>query len=225
MDETYGIPENKPNHEFPDDHNGHDDLENYEYDGEEEPEAPAEPDGKVDASAGDAGVFDALAAAVENLTVTSRQLADITKARGYYQPKGRGDSKGKKGKGKGRGKQPGFSKGKFDGKGKPAKGGGKGFGKPSPMPTKGNLEQQQRRLRDSLCLGCGSPSHWLKECPSFSTHSAQLTTSGMVLDSDGMATSWTASASASKTDGFAAPELVSGLQDDPEHKPFREMLY
>ena len=55
--------------------------------------------------------IDELSQVVEALTVTSRRLADLTKSRGYFQPKGKGKGSGKssgktspKGKGKNKGK-------------------------------------------------------------------------------------------------------------------------
>ena len=37
------------------------------------------------------------------------------------------------------------------------------------------------RLKGSLCLGCGSPDHWIKGCPSFNVHNAQVSTAGIEL--------------------------------------------
>ena len=118
-----------------------------------------------------------LAAVVEALTVTSKRLAELTKSRGYYQDKGKGKSGGggKSNKGKGKGKSK-------DGKGKSK---GKGKGKPSPLPNKGNLAHQKKALDESLCLGCLSPGHWLRDCPHSNTYTAQLTTAGSVLDAEG----------------------------------------
>ena len=130
--------------------------------------------------------------AVEALTVTSKRLADITKARGFYQAK---DKKGKGGqksspKGKGKGKSSSFrsssAPSKSFGKGKRPQSKGKGFGKPSPTPTRANFDLQQKRLEESLCLGCGSADHFIRDCPQSSTYSAQLTTAGIVLDAQGI---------------------------------------
>ena len=153
-------------------------------------------------------------AAVEALTVTSKRLSEITKARGFYNVNAKG-----KGKGKVSGKSSGKSKsdtsgGKKGSKGK-TKGKGKGTGKPSPTPTRANLEVQQARIRDSTCLGCGSSSHWLRDCPHATVHSAQLTTAGVLLDAQGSAvdshTSWMTFASETK-EIFALPSLTSATE-------------
>ena len=131
----------------------------------------------------DAQVLEALQA----LTVTSKRLPDLTKARGFFKPddkrgdrqfsgKGGGKQKGKGKSSKGRG----FSKGKSKGKGK-----GSSSSSPSPMPNQANLDLQQKRIKDALCLGCGSPNHWLRDCPSVQRHSAQLVTAGLTLDASG----------------------------------------
>ena len=125
---------------------------------------------------------------VEALTVTSKRLAELTKARGFYQT---GDSKkgsnGKSGKGMRSSSSSGKGKGKGKGKGfgKSKKGKSKGSGKPSPTPSRTNLSNQQQRIEDALCLGCGSSTHWIRDCPQQSVYSAQLTTAGTVLDSHG----------------------------------------
>ena len=128
----------------------------------------------------------ALLMAAEALTVTSKKLAGLAQARGYYNPDGKGKAKGK-GSGNGKG-----SKGKASGKGK-SKG---GKGKPS-QKGKAKLDisnpVQQQRLKGSLCLGCGSPDHWLRDCPSFTVHNAQVTSAsyaGMTLDAEGAVASW-----------------------------------
>ena len=127
-------------------------------------------------------------AAVQAFTVTSKRLADLTKARGYYNASDRkpgnskGSSKGKGGKSKGKGKcKSAFKGGKSSGKGKK---GGK-TGKPSPTPGQADHAEQQKRIENALCLACGSASHWIADCPSVPTHVAQLTTYGMVLDPTG----------------------------------------
>ena len=107
-----------------------------------------------EAFAEEAGMSD-LAAVAQALTVTSKKLANLVQARGYYNT----DTKGGKSKGKGKSN----SKGK--GKGKPAarapgkssgKGSGKGSGKLSKGRSKGDVSVQQQRIQGSLCLGCGS---------------------------------------------------------------------
>ena len=133
---------------------------------------PAAEEG-ADAGANDT-TADSLSAVVEALTVTSKRLAELTKSRGYYQDKG----KGKPGGGK-------PSKGKGKGKSKDTKGKSKGKGKPSPTPSKGNLAHQKKALDESLCLGCLSPGHWLRDCPHANTYTAQLTSAGSVLDAEG----------------------------------------
>ncbi|CAL1158042.1 unnamed protein product [Cladocopium goreaui] len=144
--------------------------DNYETTGQE----PAAEEG-ADAGAHDT-TADSLSAVVEALTVTSKRLAELTKSRGYYQDKGKGKpGGGKPSKGKGKGKSK-DTKGKSKGKGK---------GKPSPTPSKGNLAHQKKALDESLCLGCLSPGHWLRDCPHANTYTAQLTSAGSVLDAEG----------------------------------------
>ena len=93
----------------------------------------------------------------------------LAQSRGYYQVdankgKGKGKSKGigkqrpKGGAGKGKGASKGTRKGKSK------KGTGKSIG----------LVNKQARLRGSLCLGCGSADHWIKDCPHVSSFQAQL---------------------------------------------------
>ena len=158
-------------------------------------------------------VASTLAECVEALTVTSRRLAEMTKARGFFQTNDKkGDSKGKS---KSKGSNP---KGKSKGKGKngpsssqKGKSKGKGRGKPSPTPSKANLTaQQQRWLADAACLGCGSTKHWLEDCPMHSKHSAQLVSSGLTLDADGEVQSWTVSSEV-KSDCVCLPALTTNL--------------
>ena len=139
--------------------------------------------------------YEDLLAAAQALTVTSKKLAQMVQARGYYQT----DAKGKKGKGKGKAKGKGRSS-----KGLSSKTGGKtnqtrsskgasGKGKTDPV-------LQQQRLKGSLCLGCGAADHWLKDCPVYNVQNAQLASAnvdGLVLDAEGAATTWTLTATAS----------------------------
>ena len=57
---------------------------------------------------------------------------------------------------------------------------------------------QQQRIQGSLCLGCGSSEHWLRDCPVHSVQNAQLTTAtvdGLTLDAEGaVASIWMLSA-------------------------------
>ena len=76
-----------------------------------------------DAAAYDEG--DDLQELMQSLTVTSKRLASLVQARGYYQTDGKGKGKGKKGFGKGKGK----SKSKGKGRGKPSSSFGTGSGK------------------------------------------------------------------------------------------------
>ncbi|CAE7949087.1 TY5A, partial [Symbiodinium sp. KB8] len=98
--------------------------------------------------------YEALISAVNALTVTSKKLANVAQARGYYPVDQKG--KGKKGspfkKGKGRGKSKG--KPSVKGAGAPP---GKGKGRGSSWDP-----QKQARFQGALCLGCGSPDHWIK---------------------------------------------------------------
>ena len=113
----------------------------------------------LEIESGDAKAF---LAAVQALTVTSKKLAGLAQSRGYYQV----DSNKGKGKGKGKGKQR--SKGS-SGKGKGAsKGPSKGKSKTGTGKSIG-LADKQARLRGSLCLGCGSADHWIKDCPRVSS--------------------------------------------------------
>ena len=157
--------------------------------------------------------------------MTSKRLADITKARGFYQAKdrkgdGKGKSKGKKGdsfsKGKGKGKKGGkssvISKGNgMSGSASSGKsGGGKGKGKPGILPNRANLEVQQKRLEEASCLGCGSPNHWLRDCPKHNNYTAQITSAGVTLDAEGgaVASSWMTSFCEQKQECFELPELI-----------------
>ena len=107
---------------------------------------------------------------------------------------GKAGSKGKTGKGgksKGKGKSSGrgMNAGKAKGKGKQSAG-GKGKSENSAV--------QQQRLKGSLCLGCGSADHWLKDCPSYNTARAQLTSAsyeGLVLNAEGTSGTWGAESS------------------------------
>ena len=124
------------------------------------------------------------AQAVEALTVTSKRLADLTRARGFYQAsdkKGKGTGKGKS-KSKAKSDSRSFSKGSSS---KGAKSKGKGVGKPSPTPTRSNFDQQRSRLSEARCLGCNEVGHFIRECPYQSTYSAQVTTAGVSLDAEG----------------------------------------
>eukprot|EP00435_Cladocopium_sp_Y103_P029838 s2496_g7.t1 len=115
----------------------YDDVVYDEEDAGQEGETPAA-DGDGDAS-GLAAVVEALTA----LTVTSRRLAEITKARGFYQDK-------TKGKGTGKASNPkGKAKGKSSEKGKSFKGfKGKGKGKPGPMPTQPQGQSKGQVVRE-----------------------------------------------------------------------------
>ena len=131
---------------------------------------------------------------LQALTVTSKRLASLVQARGYYHTDGKG--KGKKGKGKGRPKGKGKGRGKLTPR--PSVSGGKASGKKGqPVSAKGKSKNDnavhQQRLQGSLCLGCGSADHWLKDCPSYTVQNAQLTSAaidGLVLDSEGAASVW-----------------------------------
>ena len=135
---------------------------------------------------------DSLIEAVNALTVTSKQLAELTKAREFYQlknDKGKGKSKslGKsKGKGKSQNLGKGFGKQLGGKKGKSLGFSPTGKGKPSVTPNLRNLEQQRQRLNSAACLGCGSTSHWIKDCPNNSKYSAQLATAGVTLSAEGI---------------------------------------
>lgn len=167
------------------------------------------------------------------LTVTSKRLAEVAKARGYYQPsndkgKGKGSSgnKGKnKSKGKGKSKGPkGKGKSSFKGNSKgsvPSSSSlSKGKGKPSPTPSQANLAQQQQRLQDSACLTCGSLNHWMKDCPHVSKYSAQMATAGSILDPEGhVVSSWMVSSSTSSENAeVRLPELAEDLKSMGDEK-------
>ncbi|CAE7154020.1 unnamed protein product, partial [Symbiodinium necroappetens] len=120
----------------------------------DEGQEPPEEDSAVDDSAA------AIVAAAQALTVTSKKLAGLVQGRGFYNVdakgkgrsgKGHGGDKGKSGKGKAKSKGRGGPKGKAPAR----KGGGKA----------GNGQDRQQRLRGSLCLGCGSADHWIRDCP------------------------------------------------------------
>ena len=186
------------------------DEEDYDASGDQQPSPDQE---TTDASAAAAS----LAECVQALTVTSRRLAEMTKARGFFQTSDKkGDSKGKskskgsstKGKSKGKGKSKSGSSSGQKGKAK-----GKGRGKPSPTPSRANLTaQRQKWLADAACLGCGSTTHWLEDCPKHSTHSAQLVSAGLVLDAEGDVQNWTVSSSEMKIDCVHLPALATNLE-------------
>ena len=130
----------------------------------------------------------ALLSAAQALTVTSKRLAGLVQARGFYQsgkPSSGGTFKGSKGRGKSKGK--GFSSKGVGGKGSGhSASGGKGKGKTDQgKGAKAGTPLHRSRLKGSLCLGCGSPDHWIKDCPSFNVHNAQVSTAGIELDAEG----------------------------------------
>ena len=130
----------------------------------------------------EAGLSD-LAAVAQALTVTSKKLANLVQARGYYNA----DAKGGKSKGKGKSNSKGKGKSKHAARA-PGKASGKGSGKSSKGKSKGDLSVQQQRIQGSLCLGCGSSKHWLRDCPVHNVQNAQLTTAtvdGLTLDAEG----------------------------------------
>ncbi|CAE7733599.1 unnamed protein product [Symbiodinium sp. CCMP2592] len=194
-DENYG----DPNEEWAEEADLYvDDTIEETGDGEVENEAPAteHPDG-ADEGADDYShdydnaqqEFEALISAANALTVTSKKLATIAQARGYYAVEGKGKSKkgGNPPKGKGKGKGKGKSKGKPFAKG-PPKGQGKATGADA---------QKQARLRGALCLGCGSSEHWVRDCPTTSVYQAQLASVDVELDPEGFPTvAWMVSAEA-----------------------------
>ena len=66
------------------------------------------------------------------------------------------------------------------------KGSSKGISKGHAGKGKGSM------VRGSLCLGCGSADHWLKDCPSYNVQNAQLASAGFgefTLDAEGMVSS------------------------------------
>ena len=143
----------------------------------------------------DDGDYDTLLAAAQSLTVTSKKLANLVQARGFYNVEGKGKSGGKQlGKGKGKHGQKGKGKG-FAGKGSgkqlgKSKGKGKSQGK---TRSKSDSHVQQQRLQGSLCLGCGSSDHWLRDCPHYNVQNAQLASAsweGLTLDAEGAVSSW-----------------------------------
>ena len=124
--------------------------------------------------------MNALLAAAEALTVTSKRLASLVQARGYYhvdgKSKGKSKSAGAEKKGKGKGGHMGAKSG-----GKSGKGTRKGMGK---QGGKGSGDKQAR-LRGSLCLGCGAADHWVRDCPHMSSYQAQLASADLELDPEG----------------------------------------
>ncbi|CAL1130232.1 unnamed protein product, partial [Cladocopium goreaui] len=192
IDESYypeyaAIPEEYEAHEYDDAPAAEEDVE-YEYD----EEAATETGADSAAASSPQSSADVLLEVANALTVTSQRLAEITKARGYYNVKGgSGKSKGKSKSIKGKGKPKGKPSSKGNGKGgaAPASSAGKGRGAPGVTPSKTNLDLQKQRLADATCLGCGSPGHWLKDCPKQSRFSAQVASVGVVLDADGNAVS------------------------------------
>lgn len=200
-------------HEYDPDVNYNQDDVDYEYDGTGEnhdhsTQSTADANSSEN-TATESSMFPTLLNAVNALTVTSKRLADITRARGFYNSKGSGGKHGGKSKGKSGSKSKGgghggkFGKGggkNGKDKGSSTSGGGKskgkfsGKGKPSQTPSKINLQHQQQRLQDATCLGCGSPDHWINDCPKMNRFSAQIATAaaGVVMDAEGnpQASSW-----------------------------------
>ena len=134
----------------------------------------------------DPQVTSTLLAAAQALTVTSKQLAGLAQARGFYNvDKGKGKKGKAKGKGRGKKGLQTKPKGQSKGSSKSKTGKGKGAGDSSAA-------LRQSRLNGSTCLGCGSPDHWLKDCPSHTVQNAQLATAGFgdfSLDAEGMVNS------------------------------------
>lgn len=205
----------------------------YQYDEEEPPVAAEAFATQAVAEGPSLADWNSWQEAVSALTVTSKRLAEVAKARGYYQPsndkgKGKGSSgnKGKnKSKGKGKSKGPkGKGKSSFKGNSKgslPSSSSlSKGKGKPSPTPSQANLAQQQQRLQDSACLTCGSLNHWMKDCPHVSKYSAQMATAGSILDPEGhVVSSWMVSSSASSENAeVRLPELAEDLKSMGDEK-------
>ena len=187
----------------------HDDpLEDYEYEAEADnqadhpdvdaDEAPEQDEGADENNTeGPSDDVQALLSAAQALTATSKRLAGLVQARGFYQA-GKsnfaGSPKGSKGRGKG---------GKSKGKGVSGKGGGHVYpgGKFKSKTDNGKGAKvgtplHRSRLKGSLCLGCGSPDHWIKGCPSFNVQNAQVSTAGIELDAEGnvVAECWMVSA-------------------------------
>ncbi|CAE7889819.1 RE1 [Symbiodinium microadriaticum] len=160
---------------------------------------------------------------VQSLTVTSKRLAGLAQARGYYQT----DGKGKKGKGKGKGRGKGRGKSGGKSSGKPSSSFGKAAGKKGPGPKGKNKHLdpavQQQRLQGSLCLGCGASDHWLKDCPSYNVQNAQVASAaigGLVLDAEGAASVWTVSANEPPQVHFAEENLEERLFQAPPLSDF-----
>ena len=58
-----------------------------------------------------------------------------------------------------------------------------------------NSAERQARLKGSVCLGCGSPDHWIRDCPNVTTYQAQIATADVHFDAGGMPTTcWMVSA-------------------------------
>ena len=95
--------------------------------------------------------------------------------------KGKDKGDGKKGFGSSSSSSTSFQKGK--GLGKPSKGSTKGSGKGG---GKNKSSTQRHRLQASLCLGCGSSEHWLRDCPHVTQHQAHVCASSTTLDGEGM---------------------------------------
>ena len=118
IDESYypeyaAIPEEYEAHEYDDAPAAEEDVE-YEYD----EEAATETGADSAAASSPQSSADVLLEVANALTVTSQRLAEITKARGYYNVKGgSGKSKGKSKSIKGKGKPKGKPSSKGNGKG------------------------------------------------------------------------------------------------------------
>ncbi|CAE7242540.1 RE1 [Symbiodinium natans] len=126
--------------------------------------------------------MNALLAAAEALTVTSKRLAGLVQARGFYQVDGKSKGKGKNSAfKKGKGKSKSGSKGANQGAKSAGKGGKKGL---SRGLGKGSGDRQAR-LHGSACLGCGATDHWVRDCPHVNNYQAQLATADVELDAEG----------------------------------------
>eukprot|EP00435_Cladocopium_sp_Y103_P039387 s1919_g10.t1 len=203
----------------------------YYYDEEDETAVNEQSGTAAEEASSSQPLADSLIQAVNALTVTSRQLAEITKARGFYQlknDKGKGLKGKSAGKAKGKGKNFGSSKGfgKYSGgkKGKPvANSAAQGKGKPSATPTRQNLDQQRQRLNTAACLGCGSTSHWIKDCPHNNKYSAQLATVGVTLNAEGIPMSECLMVSTEEEKSYQLPELHENNHFDRTSLPLEHI--
>ena len=211
------------------DNNQEDDGFEYQYDEEE----PAGDEALQDAGQDEPGA-DVEAQQVEDgdhqaLTATSKKLAASVQSRGYYTNVSKGKGKPPAGgKSKGKDKGQGKKSGSFSMQASSTKGKSKSFSKGHGKTGKGNNQMsatQKQRLESSLCLGCGSSDHWLRDCPNVTLHQAHVCSAVTTLDGDG-AVVWMVNSNAlpSETSDTASSEVPVWTQHGLTYEEYRDIM-